>query len=77
MASWPMSRCRSVALCVPTPKGARRNPNYEVTPEQIKRAAAKLKMETAADTAAILAGVERRRRAVEPARVLGGGRYAV
>ncbi|KAL8272466.1 hypothetical protein Esti_003589 [Eimeria stiedai] len=60
-----------------TPKGVRDNPNYKVTPEKLRNAAAKLKVEIEQDNQDILAAAERRRRTVEPLRLLGGGRYAV
>ncbi|KAL8450038.1 hypothetical protein Emag_003462 [Eimeria magna] len=77
-AGWGQcARSSLLAESTPTPKGVRDNPNYKLTPEKLRKAAAKLKVEIAQDTQDILAAAERRRRAVEPSRLLGGGRYAV
>ncbi|KAL8424775.1 hypothetical protein Efla_001364 [Eimeria flavescens] len=62
----------------PAPKGIRDNPNYKLTPDKLRKAAEKLHMPIASEEPEdLLAGTERRRRTVEPSRVLGGGRYAV
>ncbi|XP_026189838.1 uncharacterized protein LOC34624019 [Cyclospora cayetanensis] len=60
------------------PKGVRTNPNYNVTLEKLQAAAIKLHADIIPDSQKFQA-LERRKRAQveEPARILGGGRYAV
>lgn len=68
---------------MPPPRGARVNPNYELTEEKTKRAAAKLKVSVGGDdgdlkdVAAATAGKKLRDAATREVQVLGGGRYAI
>ncbi|CDJ30597.1 uncharacterized protein EMH_0080560 [Eimeria mitis] len=63
---------------MPPPRGIRSNPNYNITAEKLAAAAAKLHMPLQQDQQSF-AALEGRRRALalEPERLLGGGRYAV
>lgn len=63
---------------MPPPKGILKNPNYELTPEKIKKAAEKLRAEIK-EREDVFAAVERRKRALaaEPKKMLSGRRYAV